>query len=389
MDVVERWTAGGMGFLTGLPTDPIDFSRAALLDEAERLAAPFDVDANTLLTGRAALSGLRGRGRISAGGATRLLRAADGWLAITLARPNDIHSVPAVLADESAAVDPWHALEAAARIRPASDIAGRAQLFDIPAAELSSVAPETPTIRTTWPRANHTPIDHNLLVVDLSAMWAGPLCGMLLRGLGATVIKVESHDRPDGARSGNPDFFRWLNGSKYHCQFTFAGDNGPLARLLDVADVVIEASRPRALRQFGLDAERRAPRAGRVWVRISGYGSRFENRVAFGDDAAVAGGLVGQSPRGPVFCGDAIADPLTGITAANEVLSSLQRGGGEVIDVSMAAVAARFAALPIVAQPMEVPGARAPSPPEILPSFAQLDNMWLQEVVRKRLAGEC
>ena len=41
-----------------------------------------------------------------------------------------------------------------------------------------------------------------LLVVDLSALWAGPLCGGLLAGAGATVVKVESTHRPDGARRG-------------------------------------------------------------------------------------------------------------------------------------------------------------------------------------------
>ena len=82
-------------------------------------------------------------------------------------------------------------------------------------------------------------------------------------------------------------------------------------------------------------------------------------RPAFGDDAAVAGGLVGAAAGGPVFCGDAIADPLTGLEAALAVAESLGRGGGELIDVSMAAVAATYAALPTVASAAEHP---APPP---------------------------
>ena len=40
----------------------------------------------------------------------------------------------------------------------------------------------------------------------------------------------------------------------------------------------------------------------------------------------------GRCADGPVFCGDAIADPLTGLEAASAVVDSLSRGGGEVIE---------------------------------------------------------
>ena len=42
------------------------------------------------------------------------------------------------------------------------------------------------------------------LVVDFTAMWAGPLCAHLLARSGARVVTVESIDRPDGARIGDP-----------------------------------------------------------------------------------------------------------------------------------------------------------------------------------------
>ena len=53
-----------------------------------------------------------------------------------------------------------------------------------------------------------------LVVIDLSALWAGPLCGDLLARSGATVVKVESTQRPDGARRGARAFFDLLNGRK-------------------------------------------------------------------------------------------------------------------------------------------------------------------------------
>ena len=49
------------------------------------------------------------------------------------------------------------------------------------------------------------------MVADLSSMWAGPLCARMLGLAGADIIKVESADRPDGARSGNREFFDWLH----------------------------------------------------------------------------------------------------------------------------------------------------------------------------------
>ena len=47
-----------------------------------------------------------------------------------------------------------------------------------------------------------------------------------------------------------------------------------------------------------------------------------------------------------MFVGDAIADPLTGLEAAAAVCASVGRGGGEMIEVAMAAVAASYAAQP-------------------------------------------
>ncbi len=83
-------------------------------------------------------------------------------------------------------------------------------------------------------------------------------------------------------------------------------------------------------------------RPPRVWLSITGYGSegRSAARVAFGDDAAVAGGLVVWDDRGPCFCADAVADPATGLAAAAAVLEVLDTGSDAVVEASMADVAA-------------------------------------------------
>jgi crotonobetainyl-CoA:carnitine CoA-transferase CaiB-like acyl-CoA transferase len=273
-----------------------------------------------------------------------------------------------------------------------SGITERASLLDIPAAGLGEVVQAPPRIHPMGTRAAARRFA-DLLVADLSSMWAGPLCGQLLAHAGAIVVKVESPRRPDGTRGGNRQFFDWINGEKLFYCLDFDSQADELRELLAVADIVIEGSRPAALTRRGLGPEHIAPRAGRIWLRISGYG-QDPARPAFGDDAAVAGGLVGTSGpagfEGPVFCGDAIADPLTGLEATSAVTESLARGGGELIHVSMAETAAGYAALPTTASDSECP---APAPPAPVAHRAAselgADNDAVRRLVAERRLLSC
>ena len=106
--------------------------------------------------------------------------------------------------------------------------------------------------------------------------------------------------------------------------------------LVERADIVIESSRPRALQQLGVDRERFVARGG-VWVGITGHDDL--DRVGFGDDAAVAGGLAAIMARGwgtPLFAGDAISDPLTGIYAALAAATYWREGRSGLIRLSLA-----------------------------------------------------
>jgi len=110
-----------------------------------------------------------------------------------------------------------------------------------------------------------------------------------------------------------------------------------MAALVGAADIVIESSRPRALARFGLDAEAAAA-AGTTWVSITAYG-RASDRVGFGDDVAAGAGLLARDADGrPVFVGDAIADPLTGLTAA--AAAACAPAGGALLDIAMSHVVA-------------------------------------------------
>jgi hypothetical protein len=388
-----EWAGSGLAYLTGAPDGPPDFSRAAVLPEARRVAAEITrllggaVDAATMLAGRAALRGLRRRGRVSAGGTTRLLATTDSWCAVALARADDLAAVPALLESDAELGDPWPALAHWAATHSAEAVVSRAHLLDIAAAELGEAAAGEPVIRRHGvPTAARRP--DKLLVADLSSLWAGPLCGQLLARAGAVVVKVESPARPDGTRYGDPAFFDWMNSGKLCYATVFNADNEELRDLLTAADVVIEGSRPAALRRRRLGVDDVRARPGRVWLRITGHVGQ-PDRPAFGDDAAVAGGLVGAGPTGPVFCGDAIADPLTGLEATRAVAQSLLRGGGELIDVSMAAVAARYAALPQTAN--AVASIANPQRPQSIPPASPLgaDNIAVRRMVSERVTCAC
>lgn len=357
---IEAWAASGCLALTGRADGPPLGPPEGFVERAEALgrtieqrAARFggelSLDVLALLAERAAIAGLTRQGTTSCGGATRLLEAADGWVAVALPRPEDVELLPAWLGIEPACDDPWAALGVALRHRRADDVVGQAGELGLAVSTLGG-ATGAGDGRQLHRVARSRPVTalRDLVVVDLSSLWAGPLCGALLADAGATVVKVESTRRPDGARRGPVEFHDLLNAGKRSVALDFTASEGRrwLARLLEGADVVIEASRPRALRQLGIDAEELLNiHRPRVWLSITAHGrtGARADRVGFGDDAAAAGGLVAWEDERPRFLADAVADPLTGLTAAATALDLLARGDAWLAELSLAGVAARFA----------------------------------------------
>lgn len=315
----------------------------AHLAASERLRA---LDGAALLGERAALAGLARRGAVSPGGGCRLLRAADGWIAASLVRPDDVRLLPAWLG-EGEAGDPWRFVAERVAGRGVEEIVARARLLGLPVAPAAAPGPAPPSwlrIAARGPRAERSGPPR---VLDLSSLWAGPLCTHLLALAGAQVVKLESTRRPDGARFGPRAFFDLLNAGKRSVALDLAAPEGraALARLAERADIVVESARPRALRQLGIDAAELVERVpGLTWLSITGYGRSEPEAgwVAFGDDAACAAGLAAATgdPDAPIFCGDAIADPLAGIHAALAAWASWQGGGGALLDVSLRDAAA-------------------------------------------------
>ena len=339
----------------------VTFAERAL-ERVASFGAEVGGDAVSLLEERTRRSGRRAEHGISAGGSCRLLPTADGWCAVNLPRTDDLELLPAWLGVDASEEVPWDAIAAAMTSRTLDAVVVAGQELGLAVAALpgddadeqlafrGTTAPARPWLvrRVGEPVAARS-LD-GLRVVDLSSLWAGPLCARLLGRAGASVVKVESTTRPDGARSGDPEFWSAMLDGHDEVTLDFTTDAGreALRAMVREADIVLEQSRPRALERLGIvPAEFVAGRPGQVWLSITAYGrcGPWRDRVGFGDDAAAAGGLVDRAAHGaPLFVGDAIADPLTGIVAAALVAGAVQAGGAMTVDVCLREVARSAAA---------------------------------------------
>jgi len=307
-----------------------------------------------LLTERAALSGLARGGVASCNRTCRLIEASDGWIAINLARDGDRQAIPALLGcgfEE----EPWTALLRITRRMRVSQIveAGRHLGLAIAAVGLPGAPPPALPLERIFAVQRVSRGEPALqkwtrtapLVIDLSALWAGPLCAHLLGQAGARVIKVESVGRPDSIRTSAPEFFDRLNAGKQSValDLTSLADRLLLRKLITRADIVISSARPRAFEQMGLIPQRLIDANPQLtWLAITAYGwlGSASNAIGFGDDVAAAAGLLTWSEDGlPMFAGDAIADPLTGIAAAAAAIRAHRDGGGVFIDANLCAAA--------------------------------------------------
>ena len=367
----RSWARSGLMALTGpvdaAPVVPefdvmagIESLIAQLVESAARCGRNLHGDLRWF-TERAALQGLSRRGQVSCNGSCLLVAARDGWIAVNLPRAADIECVPAFVGAREDD-EPWSAIETRARTLSCAELVETGRLLGLAVAEVPAlrddraVAPWTgevaPLLRLGAARPV-VPRDGSRdppLVIDLTALWAGPLCGHLLAAAGARVIKVESRGRPDPVRESLPAMFSLLNGGKESVvlDFTRAADLERLRGIVARADLVIGSARPRAFEQLGLAPEVLIARhPGLSWVAITacGWTGAARNAVGFGDDAAVAGGLLAQDAAGrPVFLGDALADPLTGIAAAAGAFTALAQGGGLLVDAALSRTAAFVAA---------------------------------------------
>jgi hypothetical protein len=220
-------------------------------------AGAHGLDGAALLGERAAYLGLSRRGAISPGGSCRLLRAADGWIAVSLPRDEDRALIRRGSRAAGSPSDPGRSSRSdlrsgtsprSSRACSASPCGGAPAALAPPWLRVAARGARRPA-----PRSRSAP-----LVLDLSALWAGPLCGRLLALAGARVLKVESLGRPDGGRYGPPGFYAALNADKESVALDLRTTRGVacLRSLLGRADVVIESSARAPSRSSGSMSKR-------------------------------------------------------------------------------------------------------------------------------------
>jgi hypothetical protein len=300
-----------------------------------------EVDGPALFGERAALAGLSRQGTTSCGGATQLFATLDGWIAVSLAREEDIALLPAWLACDSP-----ERIEEVLRHETSCAVVARGAELGLAVSVLAEQW-DRPPVRRVRGGSSPSKKVSQATCLDLSSLWAGPLCSSLLLLAGMRVIKVESVLRPDGSRQGSRGFFDLIQAGKQSValDFTNGADLRMLRRLMTSVDVVIESSRPRALAQLGMAPHDLDEEGPSVWISITGHGrcGPGTNRIAYGDDAAVAGGFVSWEGDKPRFIADAAPDPATGLMAAVEAVSALESSSRWVIDLSLSGVAAQLA----------------------------------------------
>ncbi len=183
--------------LTGRPDAAGLVPPDGVIGRMRSLGDPLGIDPLPLLGERAAASGLTRQGSVSCGGSARLLRALDDWIVVNLAREDDQAAVAAWLQVDAVDGEQWALVESVVPTRPATALIEQASLLGLPCARLAEIHQIGPEARlgalpVTATEFATTGQGEPSVIVDLSSLWAGPLCSRLLADTGAKVTKVEA-----------------------------------------------------------------------------------------------------------------------------------------------------------------------------------------------------
>ena len=194
----------------------------------------------------------------------------------------------------------------------------------------------------------------DITVLDFTRMYSGPFCTMILKELGAEVIKVEIPEGGDGVRDlppitegGESYIFVNINRGKKSITLDLSTPRGQeIAReLAKKADVLVENFTPGVMEKLGLGYEAmKKVNPSLIYASLSGFGQTgpYRSNPAFDTIAQAMGGLISvtgfpESP--PLKTGPAMADYTSALYTTISILASLhyRDGGsrGQHIDISM------------------------------------------------------
>ncbi|MGF6529088.1 CaiB/BaiF CoA transferase family protein [Variovorax sp. PvP013] len=191
-------------------------------------------------------------------------------------------------------------------------------------------------------------------VLDLSRVFAGPLCGQVLADFGAEVIKVEHPGRGDdtrdwGLRIGRTEttYYNSMNRNKRSVTIDLQTPEGLeiVRELLPLCDVVIHNFKTGGAEKLGLGYEQlKALKPGLIYCAVAGYDASGPEAKRPGYDLVIQGeaglmALNGVAGTPPLKFGVAVVDLMTGMYAAQAVLAALYRrektGQGRLIEMAL------------------------------------------------------
>lgn len=191
-------------------------------------------------------------------------------------------------------------------------------------------------------------------VLDLSRVFAGPLCGQVLADFGADVIKVEHPGRGDdtrdwGMRVGKTEttYYNSMNRNKRSITVDLQTPEGVkiIRDLLPQCDVVIQNFKTGGAEKLGLGYEQlKAVKPDLIYCSVAGYDSSGPEAKRPGYDLVIQGeaglmALNGEASQPPLKFGVAAVDMMTGMYAAQAVLAALFRrtktGQGRHIEMAL------------------------------------------------------
>lgn len=191
-------------------------------------------------------------------------------------------------------------------------------------------------------------------VLDLSRVFAGPLCGQVLADFGAEVIKVEHPGRGDdtrdwGMRIGKTEttYYNSMNRNKRSITLDLQSPEGVqiIHDLLPQFDVVLHNFKTGGAEKLGLGYEQlKAIKPDLVYCAVAGYDTSGPEAKRPGYDLVIQGeaglmALNGEASQPPLKFGVAVVDLVTGMYAAQAVLAALFRrtrtGKGRLIEMAL------------------------------------------------------
>lgn len=193
----------------------------------------------------------------------------------------------------------------------------------------------------------------DILVLDLTRVYAGPSATMVLADLGAEVIKIEKPDTGDDTRmfgpfkNGESLYYANVNRNKKGITLNLKKPEGKaiFLEMVKKADLVVENYRPGVMDRLGLGYDVLSGINERlIYGAVSGFGHTgpYSERPGYDIIAQAMGGIMsitGWPGNKPTRVGNALGDVLGGLSLTIGILAALHArtmtGKGQFVDIAL------------------------------------------------------